>query len=156
MKSIAYIGIALCMIGCTRNINSNDSSKGQYMNYKDTKKLMSIIWDADTLIKNRNTDKKDYKSLYEIMLPDSAINKKFLMLDRYSLENEILDLKIARLKEYDRFEKTKYPQYALKVIAYSQYLATRFPGVDGKEIRISANIIDKVSKELRDLNLKTH
>lgn len=136
MKPTTYLAIALALGNCAKH-----SESPKKLSYNEIQNLCKIVWNADTLIKNPN------KPLYEMILPDSTFQKNLENLE--DIENEYLDLKIERLKHYNNFKKTKTSDEGLKTIAYSQYLASRFPGTDGSELEKSAMVIDEISKELK-------
>lgn len=145
MKKIVYLGAALALSNCA-NPNYSDNAVNNV--YKETKNLTNIVWDADTLIKN--TD----KSIYETILADSVINKEMGNPGDYrriqrAIEMETLDLRLKRAQCYNKFLETRTKEDALNTIAYSQYIAARFPGNDENQLEVSARVIDDVSKRLR-------
>jgi hypothetical protein len=145
-KILFPLMITLAVAGC----NNKNSPKDNYQNIKD---LTKTIWDADTLIKKDSSE-----SIYEKFLPDSILNSK-VELDSFGkrkfvtsneLEMEYLDLKNQRLKHYNNFLENKDKNEALKSIAYSQYLAIRFAGNSGKELKESTEFIKDITKKLED------
>ncbi len=143
-KILFPLMITLAVAGCNHKYSVKND-------YQEIKNLTKIVWDADTLDENNSN-----KSVYENFLPDSILNSqekldssgKQKFVTAQELEIEYLDLKNQRLQHYNNFLENNNRDEGLKAIAYSQYLAIKFPGENAEELKKSTEFIRDITSKL--------